>query len=69
MDGCSVAADAERGVKRKQLQLARADDERWLFALAADVCVLAGFRRRSFAGLLLIIGGRMLTWWAESTAI
>ena len=38
--------------------------ERWLLVLAASVCVFAGFRRRSLTGLLLIIGGRMLAWWA-----
>jgi len=40
------------------------DAERWLLVLAANVCVFAGFRRRSFTGLLLIIAGRMLAWWA-----
>lgn len=89
-DGCSLAADAERDVKRKELQFApgilpapqfsgalRAErataasasaDERWLLALAANVCVFAGIRRRSFAGLPLIIGGSMLAWWADAGA-
>jgi hypothetical protein len=92
LDGCSLAADAERAVKRKQLQLGRgilpapqwfpgalraerakaaseSDDERWLLALAANVCVFAGIRRRSFTGLLLIIGGSMLAWWADAGVV
>jgi hypothetical protein len=44
------------------------DDERWLLELAANVCVFAGFRRRSFTGVLLIIGGRILAWWATPGA-
>ena len=88
-DGCSLAADAERDVRRRPLQFPRgilpalqwfpgalraervkaaseSDDERWLLALAANVCVFAGIRRRSFTGLLLIIGGSMLSWWADA---
>lgn len=91
-DGCSLAADAERDVKRKELQFARgilpapqwfpgalraeraqaaseSDDERWLLALAANVCVFVGIRRRSFTGLLLIIGGSMLAWWADAGVV
>lgn len=45
------------------------DDERWLLALAANVCVFAGIRRRSFTGLLLIIGGSMLAWWANAGVV
>lgn len=45
------------------------DAERWLVVLAANVCVFAGFRRRSFTGLLLIIAGRMLAWWATLGAV
>ena len=45
------------------------DDERWLLALAANMCVFAGIRRRSFRGLLLIIGGSMLAWWADAGVI
>jgi hypothetical protein len=41
------------------------DDERWLLALAASVCLFEGLRRRSFTGLLLIVGSRLLAWWAH----
>jgi hypothetical protein len=87
----SLAADAERDVKRKELQFARGilpapqipgalraerpkpasepDDERWLLALAANMCVFAGMRRRSFTRLPLIIGGSMLAWLADAGVI
>jgi hypothetical protein len=90
-DGCSFAADAERDVKRKELQFARGilpapqipgalraerpkpasepDDERWLMALAANMCVFAGMRRRSFTRLPLIIGGSILAWLADAGVI
>ena len=42
------------------------DTERWLAAIAASVCFVAGLRRRSPAGLLLTIGGSSLAWWAAS---
>jgi uncharacterized membrane protein len=42
------------------------DTERWLAAIAASVCFVAGLRRRSPAGLLLMIGGSSLAWWATS---
>jgi hypothetical protein len=45
------------------------DDERWLVALAANMCVFAGIRRRSFTRLPLIIGGSMLAWWADARVI
>ena len=42
------------------------DTERWLAAVAAGLCLSAGLRRRSPAGLLLMIGGSSLAWWAAS---
>lgn len=44
------------------------DLERWLAAAAAGMCVAYGFRRRSFAGLLLTLGGTGLAWWAAAGA-
>jgi uncharacterized membrane protein len=41
------------------------DDERWLLALAASVCLFAGFRRGSLTRLLLVIAGTLLAWWAH----
>lgn len=40
------------------------DIERWLTAATAGACVAAGVRRRSWAGLLLTLGGAGLAWWA-----
>ena len=40
------------------------DPERWLVAVAASVCVIAGLRRRSLTGLLFTLGGGALAWWA-----
>jgi hypothetical protein len=42
------------------------DAERWLVASAAGVCLAAGLRRRSIAGLLLVAGGGALLWWAAA---
>ena len=42
------------------------DTERWLAAVAAGLCFAAGLRRRSPAGLLLMMGGSSLAWWAAS---
>ena len=44
------------------------DTERWLVAIAASVCVIAGLRRRSLAGLLFTLGGGALAWWAAGHA-
>ncbi len=46
---------------------AACDHERWMAAICAGVCMLAGFQRRSTAGLLLAIGGVMTAWWAATT--
>jgi hypothetical protein len=42
------------------------DTERWLTAVAAGMCLTAGFRRRSVGGLLLAVGGCALAWWAAA---
>ncbi len=42
------------------------DTERWLIASAAGAFLIAGLRRRSLAGLALILGGGTLAWWAFS---
>ena len=42
------------------------DAERWLLAAAATGFLIAGLRRRSIAGLALIVGGGALAWWASS---
>ena len=42
------------------------DTERWLLAAAAGVFLIAGLRRRTPAGLAMIVGGGALAWWASS---
>src|SRR6185295_1896412 len=42
------------------------DTERWLIAAAAGACLIAGLRRRTLAGLGLIVGSGALAWWASS---
>jgi hypothetical protein len=42
------------------------DPERWLSAVIASVCVGSGVRRRSTAGLCLVVAGAALVWWAAS---
>jgi len=42
------------------------DTERWLAALTAGGLILAGLRRRSVAGFLMLAGGGALAWWAAS---
>lgn len=42
------------------------DPERWMIAAAASAFLMAGLRRRSVAGLALILGGGTLAWWASS---
>ena len=44
------------------------DVERWLLASAAGVILISGLRRRSLAGLLLVLGGSTLAWWAAAGA-
>ena len=42
------------------------DAERWLIAFAAGAFMIAGLRRRSVAGLAMILGSGALAWWASS---
>jgi hypothetical protein len=44
------------------------DTERWIAAIAASVCFTAGLRRRSTPGLLMMLGGAALAWWASAGA-
>jgi hypothetical protein len=44
------------------------DAERWLAALLAGAFMASGFRRRSAAGLMLVLGGSGLAWWAAAGA-
>jgi hypothetical protein len=40
------------------------DVERWITAMAAGACLIAGLRRRSTAGLWLSMASGALAWWA-----
>ena len=42
------------------------DGERWLLAMMAGAFLVAGLRRRSIAGLMLMAGGGGLAWWASA---
>jgi hypothetical protein len=42
------------------------DTERWLAATLASVFFMAGLRRRSKAGLGLMLAGASLAWWAST---
>lgn len=42
------------------------DPERWIGATLAGACLVNGFRRRSAAGWLLVLGGATLAWWAAA---
>jgi hypothetical protein len=53
--------------ERAEVQRER-DVERWLLASAAGVVVVSGLRQRSLAGLLLVVGGATLAWWAAAGA-
>jgi hypothetical protein len=44
------------------------DAERWLVALLAGAFLATGFRRRSAPGLLFVLGGSGLAWWAAAGA-
>lgn len=42
------------------------DVERWLLASAAGIILVSGWRRRSFAGLMLMMAGSAMAWWAAT---
>ena len=42
------------------------DVERWLLNTASAACVASGLRTRSMAGVLLVVGGGLLAWWAAA---
>jgi hypothetical protein len=42
------------------------DTERWLLAVMSGAFLVSGLRRRSVAGLLLVLGGGCLAWWAAA---
>jgi hypothetical protein len=42
------------------------DTERWLAAVLAGAFLISGIRRRTPAGLLLVVAGGVLGWWAAS---
>lgn len=44
----------------------RVDKERWLLAGAAGALVITGIRQRSVAGLMLVLGGGALGWFAAA---
>ena len=44
------------------------DTERWLVGVMAGAFLFSGLRRRSIAGLTLVVGGSLLAWWAAGGA-
>ena len=44
------------------------DGERWMVGVMAGAFLVSGFRRRSWPGLMLVIGGGALAWWAAAGA-
>ena len=44
------------------------DTERWLVAVMAGAFLISGLRRRSLAGLMMVLGGSSLAWWAAAPA-
>ena len=57
---------SEPSVWDRQANCSEWDAERWLMGAIAGTCLVAGFRRRSLSGLLLVIGAGGLAWWATS---
>lgn len=45
---------------------AERDVERWLAGMAAGTLLVCGLRRRSAAGLLMVVAGGALGWWAAT---
>ena len=46
----------------------RWDTERWLLALISGAFLVSGFRRRSVPGMLFVLGGGLMAWWAAAGA-
>ena len=44
------------------------DTERWLLAVMAGGFLISGLRRRSVGGLMMVLGGSALAWWAAAGA-
>jgi hypothetical protein len=44
------------------------DTERWLLAVMAGGFLISGLRRRSIGGLMMVLGGSALAWWAAAGA-
>ena len=44
------------------------DTERWLVAVMSGAFLISGLRRRSVAGLMMVLGGGALAWWAAAGA-
>lgn len=44
------------------------DTERWLVAIMSGAFLISGLRRRSLTGLLMVVGGAALAWWAAAGA-
>ena len=44
------------------------DTERWLVAIMSGAFLISGLRRRSVAGLMMVLGGGALAWWAAAGA-
>ena len=42
------------------------DTERWLVAVMAGAFLISGLRRRSLTGLMMVLGGSSLAWWAAA---
>ena len=40
------------------------DSERWLGGLLSGALLVSGLRERGWAGLMLVLGGGALAWWA-----
>jgi hypothetical protein len=44
------------------------DTERWVIAVMAGALLISGLCRRSVAGLMLVLSGGSLAWWAAAGA-
>lgn len=44
------------------------DSERWFVGLMSGALLMSGLRQRGWAGLMLVLGGGALGWWAAGGA-